>query len=88
MLVLPTTLLKSISLPPSQPSSRPSRAGPNEPLPHRIHGDTDERAAQIQATCEVKVLLRGGESQKQEVRGNETGQTWSVSLSDNQFPFF
>lgn len=34
----------------------------------------------------VNPLLRGGESQKQEVRGSETGQTWSALLSDIQFP--
>lgn len=49
----------------------------------------DEGVAQIQATCcvWVRLLLRGGDSQKQEVRRNEIGQTWSVLLSDILFPF-
>lgn len=35
----------------------------------------------------VNLLLRGCESQKQEVRGNEIRQTWSALLSDIRFPF-
>lgn len=35
----------------------------------------------------VNPLIRGGESQKQEMRGNDTEQTWSLPLSDIKLPF-